>query len=66
MKRKSYTVKTKFIFEGEFYVNADSKAKAKELVNKHCGLVIGGDIHTTLPDEDCSWDFKVHPTKITR
>lgn len=62
---KEYTVKTKFVFEGEFYVKAKSK-KAKELVQKHCGMVIGSDIHTSLPSEDVDWNFKNHPIKITR
>lgn len=52
-KKKQYTVKTKFVFEGEFYITAESKEQAKEYVMKHCGLVLGGDIHTTLPDEIC-------------
>ena len=36
------------------------------LVQKHCGLVIGGDIHSSLPDEDIDWDFSVHPEKQIR
>lgn len=61
---KKYSIKTKFIFEGEFYIIADSKGQAKEYVRKHCGLV--GDIHTTLPDEICDWEFNVHPDKIIK
>ena len=60
-----YEVPTKFVFSGTFTIEADSPAQAKEFVHKHCGLVIGGDIHTTLNDEDCDWDFAVHPEKIT-
>lgn len=65
-KKKEYTVKTKFVFEGEFYIKADSKEQAREFVEKHCGLVIGGDIHSTLPDDDVNWNFDVHPKKIVR
>ena len=61
---KSYKVRTKFIFTGEFIVKAESKEQAKEYVEKHCGLVLGGDIHSSLPDEDVNWDFKQHPEKI--
>lgn len=61
MAKKTYKVKTRFIFEGEFEVKANNKEQAKEYILKHCGLVIGGDIHTTLPD--ATWDFNVHPTK---
>jgi hypothetical protein len=66
MEKKEYTVKTKFVFEGEFYVKAESPAQAREFVGKHCGLVIGGDIHSTLPDEDVNWSFNVRPKKIVR
>jgi hypothetical protein len=61
---KKYSIRTKFIFEGEFYITANSKEQAKEYVMKHCGLV--GDIHTTLPDEICDWEFNVHPDKIVK
>lgn len=60
---KEFEVKTRFVFEGVFNVKADSREQAAEYVQKHCGLVIGGDIHTTLPDEVIDWDFLVHPEK---
>jgi hypothetical protein len=62
--KRNYAVKTRFVFSGVFYVKAGSKAEAKEYVEKHCGLVIGGDIHSTLSDEDVNWDFPVHPDKV--
>ena len=62
---KEYEIKTQFIFEGKFYIKADDKAMAKEYVEKHCGLVINGDIHSTLPDDVVDWDFPVHPKKLT-
>ena len=64
MAKKTYKVKTRFIFEGDFEVNADNKQQAKEYVEKHCGLVLGRSTHTTLPDETMiTWDFNVHSTK---
>lgn len=66
MGKKEFTVKAKFVFEGEFYIKAESKAQAKEYVMSHCGLVLGGDIHTSLPDDICDWVFSVHPKKIVR
>jgi hypothetical protein len=60
---KRYAVKTRFVFDGEFYVAAENKAKARERVEKDCGLVMGGSIHTTLPDDDVDWEFPVHPDK---
>lgn len=63
---KEYSVKTKFVFEGTFTVKAQDKEQARKYVEKHCGLVFGGDIHTTLPDEIIDWNFSVHPQKIIR
>jgi len=60
---KEFEVKTRFIFEGVFKVKAETRQQAAEYVQKHCGLVIGGDIHSTLPDDDIDWDFNVHPEK---
>ncbi|GHV48478.1 hypothetical protein AGMMS49546_39070 [Spirochaetia bacterium] len=58
---KTFTVKTRFIFTGNFFVAADSKEQAAEYVKKHCGLVIGGNIHSTLPADEVDWHFPVHP-----
>ena len=52
-----YRVNTRFVFSGVFEVEADSRAEARELVMKECGLVMGGSIHTTLDDEEVDWDF---------
>lgn len=54
----------KFVFSGEFYIKANSQEEAEEFAQKHCGLVLGGDIHSSLPNEDVDWDFDVHPDKI--
>lgn len=59
-----YKVPTKFIFAGTFSVTADSLEQAVEYVDKHCGLVLGGDIHSSLPDEAIDWDFLSHPEKV--
>jgi len=64
MKKQAYKVRTRFIFEGDFEVQADNKQQAEEYVGKHCGLVIGGNIHSTLPTDTIDWNFNVHPTKI--
>ena len=60
---RRYAVRTRFNFTGTFFITAGSKDEAKENVEKHCGLVMGGYIHTTLPDEDVDWDFPIHPEK---
>jgi len=63
---KEFEVKTRFVFDGVFKVKALNRQQAEEFVQKHCGLVIGGDIHSSLPSEDIDWDFPVHPEKQIR
>ena len=52
MKKKIYRVRTQYIFDGVFDVVADSKEKARQKVLQNCGLVMGGSIHSTLPDDE--------------
>jgi len=58
-----YAVKTKFNFTGTFFIIAKTKEEANEYVKKHCGLVLGGNIHSTLPDDVVDWNFPIHPEK---
>ena len=51
-KKKIYRVKTQYIFEGVFEVLAESKEDARRKVLQDCGLVMGGSIYSTLPDEE--------------
>jgi hypothetical protein len=60
---KTYSVPVTFSFSGVFLIRASSMTDAKELVDQHCGLVLGGGIHSTLDDEDVEWDFCCHPDK---
>ena len=72
MKKKVYRVRTQYIFEGVFEVVAESKEDARQKVLQNCGLVMGGSIHSTLPDNEInfssnalnnSWAFDRHPNK---
>ena len=66
-KKKIYRVKTQYIFEGVFEVLAESKEDARRKVLQDCGLVMGGSIHSTLPDGEINWAFSTHPeVKTTR
>ena len=66
-KKRIYRVRTQYIFEGVFEVLADSKENAQQKVLQDCGLVMGGSIHSTLPDEEINWVFSTHPeVKATR
>ena len=72
MKKKVYRVWTQYIFDGVFNVVAESKEDARQKILQDCGLVMGGTIHSTLPDDEInfssnalnnSWAFDRHPNK---
>ena len=63
MKKKVYRVRTQYVFEGVFDVVAESKEEARQKVLQDCGLVMGGSIHSTLPDDEINWAFDIHPNK---
>ena len=72
MKKKVYRVRMQYIFEGVFDVVADNKEEARHKVLQDCGLVMGGSIHSTLPDDEInfssntlnnSWAFDRHSNK---
>jgi hypothetical protein len=61
--KKEFEVEVSYVFKGKFFIKAESQEEANENAEKHCGLVLGRDIHSTL-NEDVNWDFPVHPEKI--
>ena len=63
MKKKVYRVRTQYVFEGVFDVVAESKEDARQKVLQDCRLVMGGNIHSTLPDDEINWAFDRHPNK---
>jgi len=60
-----YIVPTKFVFNGNFLVKAESPEQARQLVQEQCGLTLGRNIHTALDEESCTWEFDMKPEKIT-
>ncbi|MDY5812915.1 MAG: hypothetical protein SPJ97_00070 [Bacteroides sp.] len=66
MKKKVYRVRTQYIFEGVFEVVAESRKDARKKVIQKCGMVMGGNVHSTLPDEEINWAFSKHPEVRTR
>ena len=76
MKKQRFLVYTEYVFDGVFDVVAESKKEALQKVLQNCGLVMGGSIHSTLPDDEInfssnalnnSWAFNKHPnTRIDR
>lgn len=65
MKKKVYRVRTRYIFEGVFEVVAESREEARQKVIRDCGMVMGGNVYSTLPDEEINWAFSSHPKVIT-
>ena len=61
MKEKVYRVRTQYVFEGVFDVVAKSKEDARHKVLQNCGLVMGGSVHSTLPDDEINWAFSAQP-----
>lgn len=59
---KRYDIRVRYSFEGPYTVAAEDRDEAKKMVNDDCGLVLGGDIHTTRDDDEVlEWDFCIHP-----
>ena len=61
MKKKVYRVRTQYIFDGVFDVVAENKEDARQKVIQNCGMVMGGNIHSTLSDNEINWAFSTHP-----
>ena len=61
MKKNVYRVRTQYIFEGVFEVVAENREEARQKVIQDCGMVMGGNVHSTLPDVQISWAFETHP-----
>ena len=60
MKKRVYRVRMQYIFERVFEVVAKSREEARQKVIQNYGLVMGGNIHSTLPDEEVNWAFSTH------
>ena len=60
MKKKVYRVRTRYIFEDVFEVVAESRKEARQKVIRDCGVVMGGNVHSTFPDEEINWAFSSH------
>ena len=63
MKKQRFLVYTEYVFDGVFDVVAESKEEARQKVLQNCGLVMGGSIHSILPDGEVNWAFDIHPDK---
>lgn len=61
-----FKARVQFVFEGEIEIIADNKELAKEYIQKHTGLCLGGNIHTTMPDDEIDWNFSHHAEKVIK
>ena len=61
MKKQRFLVYTEYVFDGVFDVVAESKEEARQKVLQNCGLVMGGSIHSTLPDDEINWVLGLTP-----
>lgn len=61
--KQRFLVNTQYVFDGVFDVVAESKEEAQQKVLQDCGLVMGGSIHSTLPDDEINWAFDRYPNK---
>ena len=61
MKKSIFRVRTQYVFEGVLEVAAESREDARQKVIQDCGMVIGGNVHSTLHDEEINWAFSTHP-----
>ena len=61
MKKRIYRLRTQYVFEGVFEVVAESREDARQKVIQDCGMVMDGNVHSTLPDEEINWAFSTHP-----
>ena len=61
--KQRFLVYTKFVFDGVFDVIAENKEDARQKILQDCGLVMGGSIHSTLPNDEINWFFDIHPDK---
>lgn len=57
-----YDVRVRYAFEGTYKVVAEDRDEAERIVTEDCGLVLGGNIHTTRDDDEVTdWRFSSHP-----
>lgn len=57
-----YNVQVRYIFEGTYTVATEDREEAERMVSEDCGLVLGGNIHTTRDDDEVTdWNSDCHP-----
>ena len=63
MKKRIYKVPVKFVFEGKFYVEAESAREAYGIVDNDCHMVMGSGVQSDSEDVS-DWDFDMHSEKF--
>ena len=52
-----YDVRVRYAFEGTYKIVAEDRDEAERIVTEDCGLVLGGNIHTTRDDDEVTDPF---------
>jgi hypothetical protein len=59
-----HNVDVAYVFHCRFEVDADDIQSARRMVLDHCGLTLGGGVHSSLPDYQVDWSCDSHPEKL--
>lgn len=62
-EKKEYEVVVRYTFDVKYKIKAKSKLEAETHAIAHCGLMLGSQINTSLPDGDVDWEASAHPEK---
>lgn len=61
---KRFSVPVSYTFMVVYDIDADTAQQAKEIASNDCGLVLGGNIHTSDEHHVISWDAHLHPDEL--
>lgn len=63
-QNRIFQVLTRYEFEGIYNIEADSADEARRIAERDCGLVLGGNIHTSNDEAVKHWEFNTHPETV--
>ncbi|OES24501.1 hypothetical protein [Alteromonas macleodii] len=61
MSLNTYRVPVHYVFVVNYDIVASSEQDACDIADRDCGLVLGGDIHTSNPESVTDWEADCHP-----
>lgn len=72
MDNKEFEIEVEFTFKGKVKVYAETKYRAKEMVERHFGMTTSSGIHTSAGTDEIfqegisDWEFHCHPDKTIK